>query len=106
ALPTLIFDEIDTGISGEIALRVGNMMERLAENLQVIAITHLPQIAGKGSSHYKVYKDEQGDKTQTHISILNENERVLEIAKMLSGENPGEAALQHARELIGGNVGG
>lgn len=101
ALPTLIFDEIDTGISGEIALRVGNMMENLAEDLQVIAITHLPQIAGKGSAHYKVYKDEHGDKTQTHISLLEGNERVLEIAKMLSGENPGEAALQHARELIG-----
>lgn len=101
ALPTLIFDEIDTGVSGEIALRVGNMMEKLAENLQVIAITHLPQIAGKGSSHYKVYKDEAGDKTRTHISLLDEDERIIEIAKMLSGENPGEAALQHARELRG-----
>ena len=100
SLPTIIFDEIDTGISGEVALKVGNIMEGLAENMQVIAITHLPQIASKGKSHYRVYKDEQPDRTLSNIEILNETERTLEIAKMLSGENPGEFALQNARELL------
>ncbi|MEO8795484.1 MAG: DNA repair protein RecN [Daejeonella sp.] len=100
ALPTIIFDEIDTGISGEVAQKVGNVMEQLSENMQVIAITHLPQIASKGRAHYRVYKDEQADKTLSNIAILNEEERTLEIAKMLSGENPGEFALQNARELL------
>lgn len=101
SLPTIIFDEIDTGISGEVALKVGSIMEKLAENMQVIAITHLPQIASKGNSHYQVYKDEQPDRTLSNIKILNESERTMEIAKMLSGENPGEFALQNARELMG-----
>jgi DNA repair protein RecN (Recombination protein N) len=101
SLPTIIFDEIDTGISGEVASKVGNIMEGLAENMQVIAITHLPQIASKGKSHYRVYKDEQPDRTLSNIEILDEAERTLEIAKMLSGENPGEFALQNARELMG-----
>lgn len=100
ALPTIIFDEIDTGISGEIALKVGNIMENLAENLQVIAITHLPQIASRGKAHYRVYKDEQPDRTLSNIKILDVEERTLEIAQMLSGENPGEFALQNARELL------
>ncbi|WP_026898856.1 DNA repair protein RecN [Daejeonella oryzae] len=100
ALPTIIFDEIDTGISGEVALKVGNIMEQLSENMQVIAITHLPQIASRGKSHYRVYKDEQQDRTLSNITILNEEERTLEIAKMLSGENPGEFAMQNARELL------
>jgi DNA repair protein RecN (Recombination protein N) len=100
ALPTIIFDEIDTGISGEVALRVGHIMERLANSMQVIAITHLPQIASKGSAHYWVYKDDREDKTHTNIRLLTAPERVTEVAKMLSGENPGDAALQHARELL------
>lgn len=100
ALPTIIFDEIDTGISGEVALKVGNIMEKMAANMQVIAITHLPQIASKGEWHYYVYKDEQHDRTLSNIRILNTEERTLEIARMLSGENPGEYALQHARELL------
>ena len=100
ALPTIIFDEIDTGISGEIASKVGNIMQQLSENMQVIAITHLPQIASKGNSHYRVYKDEQHDRTLSNITILNKEERTLEIAKMLSGENPGEFAMQNARELL------
>lgn len=100
ALPTIIFDEIDTGISGEVALKVGGIMEKLSEGMQVIAITHLPQIASKGDAHYFVFKDEKDDITHTDITLLNSDERVLEIAKMLSGENPGEFALQHARELI------
>lgn len=100
ALPTIIFDEIDTGVSGEVANKVGQIMERLAQNLQVITITHLPQIASKGSSHYFVYKDEEGATTYTRIKQLDSQERVLEIAKMLSGDKPGESALQNARELL------
>jgi DNA repair protein RecN (Recombination protein N) len=100
ALPTIIFDEIDTGISGEVALKVGNIMEKLSKNMQVIAITHLPQIASKGDTHFRVYKDEKGESTNTNINKLNEEERILELAKMLSGDNPGESAIQNARELL------
>jgi DNA repair protein RecN (Recombination protein N) len=101
ALPTIIFDEIDTGVSGEVANKVGQIMEQLANNLQVITITHLPQIASKGQSHYFVYKDDEGATTYTRIKQLDKQERVLEIAKMLSGDKPGESALQNARELLG-----
>ncbi|MES2376327.1 MAG: DNA repair protein RecN [Bacteroidota bacterium] len=100
ALPTIIFDEIDTGVSGEVANKVGQIMEQLAANLQVITITHLPQIASKGQSHYFVYKDDEADTTRTRIKQLDANERILEIAKMLSGDKPGESALQNARELL------
>jgi DNA repair protein RecN (Recombination protein N) len=100
ALPTIIFDEIDTGVSGEVAHKVGQIMEQLSNNLQVITITHLPQIAGKGQNHYFVYKDDEGATTYTRIKQLNQHERVVEIAKMLSGDNPGESALQNARELL------
>ncbi|MFS2187049.1 DNA repair protein RecN [Mucilaginibacter sp. Mucisp84] len=100
ALPTIIFDEIDTGVSGEVANKVGQIMECLAQNLQVITITHLPQIASKGQSHYFVYKDDSEAATFTRIKQLNNDERVLEIAKMLSGDKPGESALQNARELL------
>lgn len=101
SLPTIIFDEIDTGISGEVALRMGEVMQRLAHNMQVIAITHLPQIASKGTSHFKVYKEDKEDKTRSNIVLLKPEERVLEIAQMLSGVNPGEAALAHAKTLLG-----
>jgi len=100
ALPTIIFDEIDTGVSGEVANKVGQIMEQLADNLQVITITHLPQIASKGRSHYFVYKDDEADTTRTRIKQLDPGERILEIAKMLSGDKPGESALQNARELL------
>jgi DNA repair protein RecN (Recombination protein N) len=100
ALPTIIFDEIDTGVSGEVANKVGQIMERLAQNLQVITITHLPQIASKGQSHYFVYKDDSEAATFTRIKQLSNDERILEIAKMLSGDKPGESALQNARELL------
>lgn len=100
SLPTIIFDEIDTGISGEVALRVGNVMEKMADHMQVIAITHLPQIASKGSKHYKIYKEEQDDKTLSRMKVLGTYERTVEIAQMLSGSNPGDAALQHAKELL------
>ena len=100
ALPSIIFDEIDTGISGEVALRVGEVMAGLAAHMQVIAISHLPQIASKGQAHFKVYKEDRGEKTQSNIQLLTSDQRVVEIAQMLSGTNPGEAAIQHARELL------
>ena len=100
ALPTIIFDEIDTGVSGEVANRVGLIMQELSKSLQVIAITHLPQMASKGQAHYFVHKITKENLTYTQIRRLTEDERVLEIAKMLSGENPKESALQNARELL------
>lgn len=100
ALPTIIFDEIDTGISGEVALRVGEVMDSLADHMQVIAISHLPQIASKGHAHFKVYKEDKSDKTHSNIVLLSAAQRVTEIAQMLSGANPGDAALQHAKELL------
>ncbi|MCL7987951.1 DNA repair protein RecN [Sphingobacterium sp. lm-10] len=102
ALPTIIFDEIDTGISGEVALQVGDVMHALASHMQVIAITHLPQIASKGKRHFKVYKEDRDERTHSRIEALATEERILEIAKMLSGAQPGDAALQHAKELIAG----
>ena len=100
ALPTLIFDEIDTGISGETALRVGDVIGDLAHNMQVICITHLPQIAAKGEAHYFVYKKEESARTTTGIRRLTSEERVAAIAEMLSGKNPGESALKNAEDLL------
>ena len=102
ALPTIIFDEIDTGISGEVALRVGEVMESLAANMQVIAISHLPQIAAKGAAHYKVYKEDKANRTISNIVRLDQEGRVREIAQMLSGTNPTDAALEHAEILLKG----
>ncbi|MEN9522691.1 MAG: repair protein RecN [Bacteroidota bacterium] len=99
-LPTLVFDEIDTGISGEVAMQVGNILHQLANNHQVLCITHLPQIAAKGQSHYFVYKSTENERTISQIKQLNNTERVVEIAKMLSGNQPGEAALANAKELM------
>jgi DNA repair protein RecN (Recombination protein N) len=101
ALPTIIFDEIDTGISGEIALKVGAIMEQMAQNMQVITITHLPQIASKKGKHFRVFKNEIGQQTTTGIEALESNDRILEIAKMLSGEQPSASAMEHAKELLG-----
>ncbi len=100
ALPTLIFDEIDTGISGETAVRVGNVIGELEQNMQVICITHLPQIAAKGNAHYFVYKEEGNQRTTTGIRKLQANERVAIIAEMLSGKNPGNSAFQNAKDLL------
>ncbi len=100
SLPTLIFDEIDTGISGETALRVGEVIDSLAMDMQILAITHLPQIAAKGNAHYFVYKHEKADKTTTGIKKLETKERVNAIAEMLSGKNPGTSAIQNAKELL------
>ncbi|WP_312135284.1 DNA repair protein RecN [Sphingobacterium sp.] len=100
SLPTIIFDEIDTGISGEVALRVGEIMEQLAEHMQVISITHLPQIASQGTAHFKVYKEDLGEKTKSNIVLLMKEDRVLEIAQMLSGANPEATAIKHAEEML------
>ncbi|MEM6359944.1 MAG: DNA repair protein RecN [Bacteroidota bacterium] len=101
ALPTIIFDEIDTGVSGEIALKLGDMMKQMARNHQLIAISHLPQVAAKGDLHYFVFKDSSEDRSISKIKELNIEERVEEIAKMIGGDTPSEVAFDSARELIG-----
>jgi DNA repair protein RecN (Recombination protein N) len=100
ALPTIVFDEIDTGISGEAAMKVSHVMKQHAAKHQVIAITHLPQIAGKADTHLLVYKNNNKDTTQTYIKTLSKDERVGEIARMLHGENPSAKVLEAAKELI------
>ena len=99
-LPTLIFDEIDTGVSGEIANKMGDIMKEMSRNMQIFAITHLPQIASKGTSHFKVFKSSTNNQTQSEIKLLNSNERVYEIAQMLSGSTISDSALNHAKELL------
>src|SRR3989339_479078 len=99
-LPTIIFDEIDTGVSGEIADKMGSILKKMSKEIQIIGITHLPQIASKGKDHCIVYKKEGKETTSTHIRILTQEERVKEIAKMLSGSQLTEAALSNALELL------
>ncbi len=99
-LPTIVFDEIDTGVSGEVAYRMGLIMSKMAQSMQVIAITHLPQIAAKGTAHYRVFKHDTADATVTDIVRLSPTERIHEIAEMLSGKNPSEAAIENAKELL------
>lgn len=99
-LPTMIFDEIDTGISGEAAKQVGAIMKDLATNRQIICITHQPQIAGRANAHYFVYKEIKGEAVKTNIRLLSNNERITAIAQMLSGEKPTAAALENAREMV------
>lgn len=101
ALPTIIFDEIDTGISGEVSIKVGNMMREMSRNHQLIAITHLHQIAAQGSAHYFVYKDNSSDRTVSRIRKLSNEERIMEIAQMIGGENPSKAIIENAREILG-----
>ena len=98
-LPTIIFDEIDTGVSGRIADAMGEIISALGENMQVVAITHLPQVASKGASHFVVYKQN----SRTNITLLDKEQRVEEIAKMLSGSEITEAAMSQARLLLGKN---
>lgn len=99
-LPTIVFDEIDMGVSGEVAAKVGEILVGMTENMQVITITHLPQIAGKGESHFRVYKDNKGDSTQSVIEELTQEDRVLELAKMMSGAEVTDSAIQNARVLL------
>ena len=99
-LPTIIFDEIDSGVSGEISNKMAHIMSQMSQKMQVITITHLPQIAAKGNQHYKVYKEEVNNITTTNLKQLSEDERIVEIAEMLSGKNISDSALTHARELL------
>ena len=99
-LPTIIFDEIDTGVSGEIANKMGNIMKEMSVSMQVFSITHLPQIAAKGKSHFKVFKTVQGEKTISELKLLSSEERIVEIAEMLSGKDISESALNHAKALL------
>ena len=100
-LPTIIFDEIDTGVSGEVADKVGSILANMGQYMQVINITHLPQVAAKGRLHFHVYKDENGEKTETKIKRLSDDERVMEIARLLSGSEITDAAITNAKELLG-----
>jgi DNA repair protein RecN (Recombination protein N) len=99
-LPTLIFDEIDTGVSGEIANRMGEIMKEMSTQMQIFAITHLPQIAAKGTEHFKVFKSTVGDDTQSELKLLTVDERITEIAQMLSGTVISDSALNHAKALL------
>jgi len=99
-LPTLIFDEIDTGVSGEIAIRMGEIMKEMSKTMQIFAITHLPQIAAKGDSHFKVSKSTIDNDTQSELKLLSQDDRIIEIAQMLSGANISDSALNHAKELL------
>lgn len=99
-LPTIMFDEIDTGVSGEISQKMGDIMRVMSKSRQVFAITHLPQIAAKGDYHFKVFKDDVSGKTTTHLKLLSEDERIIELSEMLEGKNSGDSARNHAIELL------
>ncbi|MFH4968803.1 DNA repair protein RecN [Gaetbulibacter sp. M240] len=99
-LPTIMFDEIDTGVSGEISNKMGDIMLDMSKTMQVFSITHLPQIAAKGHSHFKVYKDDVNEVTQTNLVKLNHDERIVEIAQMLGGKDMSSSAIAHAKELL------
>ncbi|KAB1067275.1 DNA repair protein RecN [Tamlana haliotis] len=99
-LPTMMFDEIDTGVSGEISNKMGDIMLQMSKTMQVFSITHLPQIAAKGHSHFKVYKEDVDNQTQTNLIRLNHDERIVEIAQMLGGKEMSSSAIAHAKELL------
>ena len=99
-LPTIIFDEIDAGVSGEVADKVGQILSGMGKYMQVINITHLPQVASRGSRHYHVYKDDTDNSTFTRVKLLSPEERILEVARLLSGSEVTETAMNNARELL------
>jgi DNA repair protein RecN (Recombination protein N) len=99
-LPTIIFDEIDSGVSGEVADKVGQILSGMGKYMQVVNITHLPQVASRGTKHYHVYKDDTGDSTYTRVKLLSYDERILEVARLLSGSEVTETALKNAKELL------
>ncbi len=99
-LPSLMFDEIDTGVSGEISNRMGSIMQEMSKTMQLFSITHLPQVASKGDQHFKVYKEEDGGLTRTKMKLLTQDERVVELAEMLGGKALSDSAMAHARELL------
>ena len=101
SLPTILFDEIDTGVSGEVSNKMAAIMKNMSENMQVISITHLPQIAAKGNHHFKVFKEDIATKTITNVKQLNANERVSELAEMLGGKDLADSAIEHAKQLLG-----
>ncbi len=101
ALPTIIFDEIDTGVSGEIALKLADMMKQMAQNHQLITISHLPQVAAKGDQHYFVFKDSSEERAISKLKLLDSEERIEQVAKMIGGETPAQVAYDNAKELIG-----
>jgi DNA repair protein RecN (Recombination protein N) len=102
ALPTVVFDEIDSGVSGEIALKMGNIIKSFSSSTQIINITHLPQVAAKGDAHLVVYKFEENGKTFTTIKKLSQSERIIELAKMVGGESYSDTTLKTAQELLEG----
>lgn len=103
-LPTIIFDEIDTGVSGRVAEQMARMMKEMSQSCQVLSISHLPQIAACSETHYLVYKDDEGEQTRSHIRRLDKTERIEALAHMLSGTTVTEAALKNAEELLKQNA--
>jgi DNA repair protein RecN (Recombination protein N) len=99
-LPTIVFDEIDTGVSGETAFKIGKVMNDLSSSIQLLAITHLPQIASRGEEHFFVYKEVVAKKTFTRVRKLTRDERIVEVARMLSGDKPTAIAMENAKELL------
>ena len=99
-LPTIIFDEIDSGVSGEVADKVGQILSGMGKYMQVVNITHLPQVASRGTRHYHVYKDDTDDSTFTRVKLLSPDERILEVARLLSGSEVTETAIKNAKELL------
>lgn len=99
-LPTIMFDEIDTGVSGEISNKMATIMQQMSKTMQVFTITHLPQIAAKGDSHFKVFKEDVNNITQTQLKQLSPNDRIVEIAQMLGGSDVSTSAIAHAKELL------
>jgi DNA repair protein RecN (Recombination protein N) len=99
-LPAIVFDEIDTGVSGEVSNKIAAIMQQMSETMQVIAITHLPQIAAKGNNHFKVFKEEIQGKITSNIKLLDENERIVELAEMLGGKDLTDSAIAHAKQLL------
>ncbi|MGB5499174.1 MAG: DNA repair protein RecN, partial [Maribacter sp.] len=100
SLPTMMFDEIDTGVSGEISNRMGDIMQAMSKYMQIFSITHLPQVASKGDHHFKVYKEDKNNYTQTNMKELSQDERVVELAEMLGGKELSDSAMAHARQLL------
>ncbi|MFN5415639.1 MAG: DNA repair protein RecN [Flavobacteriia bacterium] len=99
-LPTMIFDEIDTGVSGEVAQKLGELLQKMGKTMQLLAITHLPQVAAKGATHFKVSKSQQNDTTVSKVEILNSEEKIIEVARLMSGENINDAAIENAKALM------
>jgi DNA repair protein RecN (Recombination protein N) len=99
-LPTIIFDEIDSGVSGEVADKVGQILSQMGRYMQVVNITHLPQVASRGNAHYHVFKEEVADSTITRIKLLSPAERIQEVARLLSGSEITDTAVKNAKELI------